>query len=89
MELRPESQECLALFIRDPGKISGNSDLRILQQEWTLGPCLQKDLLGLLVPEEKCNDRAVLPRGYRVKRADPVYSLELEWRREGQSGELW
>ncbi|KAJ1181364.1 hypothetical protein NDU88_006571 [Pleurodeles waltl] len=88
LELRPESQERLALFIRDSGEIRCHSDLHILQQEWTLRPCLQKDLPGLLVLEKTCNDRVGPPRGYRVGRTDPVYSLKLKQWREGQSGEL-
>ncbi|KAJ1128082.1 hypothetical protein NDU88_006464 [Pleurodeles waltl] len=61
-ELRPESQKRLALFIRDPGEICCHSDLMILQQEWTLRPCLQKDLPGLLMMEKTCDDRTGRPR---------------------------
>ncbi|KAJ1113548.1 hypothetical protein NDU88_001790 [Pleurodeles waltl] len=56
------SQECLALFICDPGKIRCPSDLLIFQQECTLGPHLQEDLSSLLVPKETCNDRAGRPK---------------------------
>ncbi|KAJ1082143.1 hypothetical protein NDU88_002313 [Pleurodeles waltl] len=67
------SQERLVLFICDPGKIHCHSDLLIFQQEWTLRPCLQKDLPGLLVTEKTRDDRAGSPRGYGMRRADPVY----------------
>ncbi|KAJ1127860.1 hypothetical protein NDU88_006253 [Pleurodeles waltl] len=60
-ELRLESQKRLKLFIRDPGEIRCHSDLLILQQDWTLTPCLQKDQSGLLVPEKTHDDRVGLP----------------------------
>ncbi|KAJ1088166.1 hypothetical protein NDU88_001325 [Pleurodeles waltl] len=60
-KLGPESQERLALFNRDPGKIRCHSDLLIFHQEWTLGLCLQEDLLGLFVPEKTRNGQAGPP----------------------------
>ncbi|KAJ1137138.1 hypothetical protein NDU88_003551 [Pleurodeles waltl] len=88
-ELRPERQKRPALFIRDPGEMRCHSDLMILQQEWTLSPCLQKNLPGLLMTEKAHDDWAGSPQGYGTRRADPVYSLELEWWRKGQSGKPW
>ncbi|KAJ1218455.1 hypothetical protein NDU88_006035 [Pleurodeles waltl] len=61
---RPERQKRLVLFIRDPGEIRCHSDLMILQQEWTLSPCLQKKLPGLLMMEKARDDSAGSPRGY-------------------------
>ncbi|KAJ1086875.1 hypothetical protein NDU88_000075 [Pleurodeles waltl] len=79
----PEGQECLVLFICDPGEIHCHSDLLILQQKWTLRLRLQKDLPCMLVLKKTRNNRAGPPRGYRAKRPGPVYPLELEcWREE-------
>ncbi|KAJ1079725.1 hypothetical protein NDU88_000034 [Pleurodeles waltl] len=88
-ELRPESQKRLLLFLHDPGDIRCHSDLMILQQEWTLRPCLQKYLPGLVMTEKTRDDRARSPQGDGTRRADPVHSLELEQRQKGQSGNLW